>query len=208
MKRLKVVLGACLAMLVAFTALAWAATQYKTTVKVNGTKLNVQRYVEGKGPMKDKAVLLNKDNKVVVRWKQRELKKWYYDGDKYFRFVPYSYDMKNLKPGRYRLVTTSSFGKGGAVKKTVNISYKPQSKMQFRASKIIRKGNAMFTSVCISKRIILRARPAMPRFSIKTTSWSIARNIRQETPIRILPSAGTAGRAATAAKNVLRAYTP
>lgn len=24
--------------------------------------------------MKDKAVLLNKDNKVVVRWKQRELK--------------------------------------------------------------------------------------------------------------------------------------
>ena len=100
-------------MLVAFTALAWAATQYKTTIKVNGTKLNVQRYVEGKGPMKDKAVLLNKDNKVVVRWKQRELKKWYYDGDKYFRFVPYSYDMKNLKPGRYRLVTTSSFGKGG-----------------------------------------------------------------------------------------------
>ena len=141
MKRLKVVLVACLAMLVAFTALAWAATQYKTTIKVNGTKLNVQRYVEGKGPMKDKAVLLNKDNKVVVRWKQRELKKWYYDGDKYFRFVPYSYDMKNLKPGRYRLVTTSSFGKGGAVKKTVNISYKPQSKMQFRASKIIRKGN-------------------------------------------------------------------
>lgn len=141
MKRLKVVLGACLAMLVGFTALAWAATQYKTTIKVNGTKLNVQRYVEGKGPMKDKAVLLNKDNKVVVRWKQRELKKWYYDGDKYFRFVPYSYDMKNLKPGRYRLVTTSSFGKGGAVKKTVNISYKPQSKMQFRASKIIRKGN-------------------------------------------------------------------
>ena len=115
MKRLKVVLGACLAMLVAFTALAWAATQYKTTIKVNGTKLNVQRYVEGKGPMKDKAVLLNKDNKVVVRWKQRELKKWYYDGDKYFRFVPYSYDMKNLKPGRYRLVTTSSFGEGGAV---------------------------------------------------------------------------------------------
>lgn len=57
-----------------FTALAWAATQYKTTIKVNGTKLNVQRYVEGKGPMKDKAVLLNKDNKVVVRWKQRELK--------------------------------------------------------------------------------------------------------------------------------------
>ena len=115
MKRLKVALGACLAMLVAFTALAWAATQYKTTIKVNGTKLNVQRYVEGKGPMKDKAVLLNKDNKVVVRWKQRELKKWYYDGDKYFRFVPYSYDMKNLKPGRYRLVTTSSFGKVGEV---------------------------------------------------------------------------------------------
>lgn len=75
MKRLKAVLGACLAMLVAFTALAWAATQYKTTIKVNGTKLNVQRYAEGKGPMKDKAVLLNKDNKVVVRWKQRELKK-------------------------------------------------------------------------------------------------------------------------------------
>lgn len=97
MKRLKVVLVAFLAMLVAFTALAWAATQYKTTIKVSGTKLNVQRYVEGKGPMKDKAVLLNKDNKVVVRWKQRELKKWYYDGDKYFRFVPYSYDMKNLE---------------------------------------------------------------------------------------------------------------
>ena len=49
MKRLKVVLGACLAMLVAFTALAWAATQYKTTIKVNGTKLNVQRYVEARG---------------------------------------------------------------------------------------------------------------------------------------------------------------
>lgn len=49
MKRLKVALGACLAMLVAFTALAWAAMQYKTTIKVNGTKLNVQRYVEGKG---------------------------------------------------------------------------------------------------------------------------------------------------------------
>ena len=207
MKRLKVVLGACLAMLVAFTALAWAATQYKTTIKVSGTKLNVQRYVEGKGPMKDKAVLLNKDNKVVVRWKQRELKKWYYDGDKYFRFVPYSYDMKNLKPGRYRLVTTSSFGKGGAVKKTVNISYKPQSKCSSVHPRLSARATAMFISVCISKRIIPRARPAMPRFSIKITSWSTARNIRQETPIRILPSAGTAGRAATAAKNVLRAYT-
>ncbi len=190
MKRLKVVFGACLAMLVAFTALAWAATQYKTTIKVNGTKLNVQRYVEGKGPMKDKAVLLNKDNKVVVRWKQRELKKWYYDGDKYFRFVPYSYDMKNLKPGRYRLVTTS------------------RARCSFVRPRLSARAMAMFTSACISKRIIPRARPAMPRFSIKITSWSIARNIRQETPIRILPSAGTAGRAATAAKNVLRAYIP
>lgn len=75
--------------------------------------------------------------------------------------------MKNLKPGRYRLVTTSSFGKGGAVKKTVNISYKPQSKMQFRASKIIRKGNGDVYQRLYFKRIIPRARPAMPRFSIK-----------------------------------------
>lgn len=208
MKRLKVVLGACLAMLVAFTALAWAATQYKTTIKVNGTKLNVQRYVEGKGPMKDKAVLLNKDNKVVVRWKQRELKKWYYDGDKYFRFVPYSYDMKNLKPGRYRLVTTSSFGKGGAVKKLSTSATSRRARCSSVRPRLYARAMAMFTSACISKRIILRARPAMPRFSIKTTSWSTARNIRQETPIRILPSAGTAGRAATAAKNVLRAYIP
>ena len=58
-----------------FYGIGVAATQVKTTIKVSGTKLNVQRYVEGKGPMKDKAVLLNKDNKVVVRWKQRELKK-------------------------------------------------------------------------------------------------------------------------------------
>lgn len=35
MKRLKVVLVACLAMLVAFTALAWAATQYKTTINAH-----------------------------------------------------------------------------------------------------------------------------------------------------------------------------
>ena len=199
MKRLKVVLGACLAMLVAFTALAWAATQYKTTIKVNGTKLNVQRYVEGKGPMKDKAVLLNKDNKVVVRWKQRELKKWYYDGDKYFRFVPYSYDMKNLKPGRYRAVRLKRRSTSATSRRARCSSVHPR---------LSARATAMFISVCISKRIIPRARPAMPRFSIKTTSWSTARNIKRKMPIRILPSAGTAGRAATAAKNVLRAYIP
>ena len=38
--------------------------------------------------MKDKAVLLNKDNKVVVRWKQRELKNGTMTVIKYFRFVP------------------------------------------------------------------------------------------------------------------------
>ena len=170
MKRLKVVLVACLAMLVAFTALAWAATQYKTTIKVNGTKLNVQRYVEGKGPMKDKAVLLNKDNKVVVRWKQRELKKWYYDGDKYFRFVPYSYDMKNLKPGRYRLVTTSSFGKGGAVKKTVNISYKPQSKNNSTGktcyAQIFNKNNKLVYSTKY------KARNANQDFAFSWNGWA------------------------------------
>lgn len=115
--------------------------------------------------------------------------------------------MKNLKPGRYRLVTTSSFGKGGAVKKTVNISYKPQSKMQFRASKIIRKGNGDVYQRLYFKKNNSTGKTCYAQIFNKITSWSTARNIRQEMPIRILPSAGTAGRAATAAKNVLRAYT-
>lgn len=108
--------------------------------------------------------------------------------------------MKNLKPGRYRLVTTSSFGKGGAVKKTVNISYKPQSKMQFRASKIIRKGNGDVYQRLYFKKNNSTGKTCYAQIFNKTTSWSTARNIRQEMPIRILLSAGTAGRAATAAK--------
>lgn len=141
MKRLKMIFCIFLAGVFAATALAWAATQYKTTVKVAGSRLTVQRYIEGKGPLKDNAKLLNKDNKIVARWKQRTCGKWYYDGDKYFRFIPYTYDMKKLPPGRYRLVTSSKFEKGGAVKKTININYKPQSKMQYSKTKIIRQEN-------------------------------------------------------------------
>ena len=48
--------------------------------------------------------LLNKNNKIVARWKQRTTNKWYkdyQDGWKYFRYIPYTMDMKNLPAGNY-----------------------------------------------------------------------------------------------------------
>lgn len=105
MRRWKIIFCACLAVLLTTLSLAWAAQEYKTQVKLSGTRLSVQHLVEGKGKIKESAVLLDKNNKIAARWKQRTTNKWYkdyQDGWKYFRYVPYTMDMKNLPAGKYR----------------------------------------------------------------------------------------------------------
>lgn len=141
MKRLKIILCSCLAAVFAVTACCYAQMEYKTRIKVEGTKLVIHRFVEGKGKIKDAAVLLNKDNKIVARWKQRSSGSWYYDATKYFRFIPYTLDMKKLPSGRYRLVSTTTFADKKVVKKTTNIAYKPKRMMTYRSTKIVRNDN-------------------------------------------------------------------
>ena len=79
MRRWQIIFGACLVTLVTTLSLAWAAQEYKTQVKLSGTKLSVQHLVEGKDKIRESAVLLNKNNKIVARWKQRTTNKWYKD---------------------------------------------------------------------------------------------------------------------------------
>lgn len=144
MKRWKIIFFSCLVMLLATLSLAWAATEYKTQVKVAGTRLSVQHLVEGKDKIRESAVLLNKNNKIVAHWQKRTTNQWYkdyQDGWKYFRYIPYSMDMKNLPAGNYRFVTTTTLANNQSFKETRKINYKPKQTMQYSKTKIVRNDN-------------------------------------------------------------------
>lgn len=144
MRRWKIIFCACMAVLLTTLSLAWAAQEYKTQVKLSGTRLSVQHLVEGKGQIKESAVLLDKNNKIAARWKQRTTNKWYkdyQDGWKYFRYVPYTMDMKNLPAGKYRFVTTTTLANKQTFKETRKISFKPKLVMQYSKTKIVRNEN-------------------------------------------------------------------
>lgn len=144
MRRWKMIFGSCLVLLFTTLSLAWAAQEYKTQVKLSGTKLSVQHLVQGKDKIKEAAVLLNKDNKIVARWKPRTTNKWYkdyQDGWKYFRYIPYTLDMQRLPAGTYRFVTTTTLANKQTFKETRKLNYKPKQTMQYSRTKIVRNEN-------------------------------------------------------------------
>ena len=144
MRRWKMIFGSCLVLLFTTLSLAWAAQEYKTQVKLSGTKLSVQHLVQGKDKIKEAAVLLNKDNKIVARWKPRTTNKWYkdyQDGWKYFRYIPYTLDMQKLPVGAYRFVTTTTLANKQTFKETRKLNYKPKQTMQYSRTKIVRNEN-------------------------------------------------------------------
>ena len=144
MRRWKIIFGSCLVVLVTTLSLAWAAQEYKTQVKLSGTKLSVQHLVQGKDKIKESAVLLNKNNKIVARWKPRTTNKWYkdyQDGWKYFRYISYTMDMQKLPAGTYRFVTTTTLANKQTFKETRKLNYKPKQTMQYSRTKIVRNEN-------------------------------------------------------------------
>ena len=144
MRRWKTIFCSCFLALVTTLSLAWAAQEYKTQVKLSGTKLSVQHLVQGKDKIKESAVLLNKNNKIVARWKPRTTNKWYkdyQDGWKYFRYIPYTMDMQKLPAGTYRFVTTTTLANKQTFKETRKLNYKPKQTMQYSRTKIVRNEN-------------------------------------------------------------------
>lgn len=144
MRRWKMIFGSCLVLLLTTLSLAWAAQEYKTQVKLSGTKLSVQHLVQGKDKIKEAAVLLNKNNKIVARWKPRTTNQWYkdyQDGWKYFRYIPYTLDMQKLPAGTYRFVTTTTLANKQTFKETRKINYKPKQTMQYSRTKIVHNEN-------------------------------------------------------------------
>lgn len=144
MRRWKIIFCACLMAAFTTVSLAWAALEYKTQVKIEGTRLSVQHLVEGKDKIKESAVLLNKSNKIVARWKPRSTNKWYkdyQDGWKYFRYIPYTMDMQKLPAGSYRFVTTTTLANKQSFKETRKLNYKPKQTMKYSKTKIVRNDN-------------------------------------------------------------------
>lgn len=134
----------CLAVLLTTLSVAWAAVEYKTQVKIEGTRLAVQHLVEGKDKIKEAAVLLDKNNKIVARWKPRTTNQWYkdyQDGWRYFRYIPYSMDMKNLPAGSYRFVTTTTLANKQTFKETRRLNFKPKQTMKYSKTKVVRNDN-------------------------------------------------------------------
>lgn len=144
MKRWQTILSSCLVVLLMLTSVVWAASKYKTQIKVTGSKLAVQHCVVGNGKLKESAVLINKKNKIIARWKARTSNKWYKvydDGWKDIRFIPYTIDMSEYSAGRYRFVATTVFENKRTVKSTNWINYKPKLLMKYSQTKVVRNAN-------------------------------------------------------------------